>query len=708
MTSQQHLKFFTNPQSVALVGVSSRTGPGTFNVLEQMLRTGFKGRIYPVNPKGGSIMGLPVYRTVEEINDPVDLVIITTPRTAVPAVVKQCVAKGIKAIIIITQGFSDAGDEAGVLMHREILEAVRGTGTSIVGPNTLGVVNNFQSFNTAFLSFTTSTSPLGIICQSGIFLAASEDFCGGMGIGIDIGNTSDIGFAECLAYMGQDPRIKVINLHIEGLRDGRLFMETARQVTPHKPVLAVKTGSSEAGARAASSHSGSLAGEDAVFSAALAQSGIIRVENAALLAELNQTFITYREMRGKRIGCITISGGAGVMAVDACSKHGLEIAKLSPATEKALAGVFPVWMKVSNPADIWPAGMARGYRDVLSMVLEKMLSDHGVDAVLCISPAYLAPQRDDPLNIIDTVTDIARRYPHKPTAAWIFGPHKRQYAEQFRRREAVVAYDSPENAAFCLAQLYRYHNIIRDREYTPFHPPQGIDRAKAAFVLDAGRRAGLTALNEEALDILEAYGIPAAQRGLAGTAEEARRLAEEIGFPVVMKIASPDITHKSDAGGVKLNIYDGDMAAGAFREIMGNARQHVPGARIRGVLVQSQVPGGIEVILGGKKDPQFGPVLVYGLGGIFTEIIRDVAFRVAPVTHREAREMIEETKSYQVLAGARGREPGNIDALVDCLVRLGALLYDHPEIAEVDINPLLVQPNGCVALDARIIPAFSA
>ncbi|SFG25494.1 acetyltransferase [Desulfotomaculum arcticum] len=698
MTEIINLEPFFSPQSVALIGVSSRTGPGTFNVLEQILNSGYRGKIYPVNPRGGSILGVPAYRSVKDISHSVDLAIISTPRSAVPEVVGQCVEKGITAVIVITQGFSDADDEAGQRMHNEIVEAVRGTATRVVGPNTLGVINNFINFKSAFLEFTTSTVPVGFICQSGIFLAAAKDFTGGIGIGVDIGNTSDVGFIECMEYMAQNPLIKVINLHIEGLQNGRRFMEAARRITPLKPILALKTGSSEEGSRAASSHSGSLAGEDAVFSAAFNQSGIIRVAGASQLAELNRTLWTYGKMAGKRIGVITISGGAGIMAVDACSKYGLQTASYAPETIAVLEEVFPDWMKAGNPADIWPAGMARGYHKIVALALNSVLADSGVDAVLCITPAYLDPA-EDPLNIVDTVNETVAKHPDKPTAMWFFGPHKQKYAEKFNEAELVVAYGSPESAMYCLSELYKYHNMIKNKAYeTTTLPPTGSVNLKLSTL-----SAAPVALNEKALDIIESCGIPAVNRRLASSEDEAVKLAGEIGYPVVMKISSPDITHKSDAGGVRLGISSEAELMQAYREMMEIIPQKVPGARIKGVLLQKSVSEGTEVILGGKRDPQFGPVLVFGMGGIYAEIMRDVAFRVAPVTKREAVEMIKETKAYKIISGARGKKTGNIEALAQCIVKLGELLGNQPEITEVDINPLLVKPEGCIALDARMV-----
>lgn len=703
MAQQINLDQFVNPLSIALVGASSRTGPGAFNVLEQMLGTGYMGRIFPVNPRGGTIMDIPVYRSVMEIDEQVDLAVVATPRTEVPAVVRECVSKGIRAVVIITQGFSDADDKDGPHLHQEILDAIEGTPTRVVGPNTIGLINNFINFNTSFIEFDTKPAPVGIICQSGVFLNAANDFNGGVGIGIDIGNTADIGFAECLEYLAEHPQIKVINIHMEGLRDGRRFLEAARRATPHKPVLVLKTGSSEEGARAASSHSGSMAGEDTVFSAAFAQSGIIRVDSSNRMADLNRTLTTYREMRGRRIGVITISGGAGIMAVDAAGKHSMEIARFSPDTIAALNSVYPDWMRPGNPADIWPAGMARGYRGVITGALDKILSDEAVDAVLCVTTAYRDPD-SDPQNTVGLINNVAARCPQKPTAIWTIGPHKIKYAEKFAEAGLVVAYGSPDDAMYCLAQLYHYHSAVKGADFSVYLPPGNTDHGLVSSTLESGLNAGLSALNEEALDIIEAYGIPVVRRSLAKGPEEAARQAEMLGYPVVMKIASPDVPHKSDIGGIKLNITSKDEAVQAYNEIKDNVLARIPNARINGVLLQCQVSGGTEVILGGKRDPQFGPVLVFGLGGIYTELVRDVSFRVAPITRDAALEMIRETRSYKILSGARGREPGDIDGLADCLVRLGALLHDHPEIAEVDINPLLVTAKGCLAVDALILP----
>ncbi|HHW43507.1 MAG TPA: acetate--CoA ligase family protein [Desulfotomaculum sp.] len=700
-SSDNNLRNFLYPRSIALIGVSTRTGPETFNILEQVLAGGYRGRIYPVNPRGGILLNLPVYPSVGEIPETPDLAVISTPRTAVPAVVRECVDKGIKSIIIITQGFADA-DETGHRMQEEILAAIEGKGARIVGPNTIGVVNLYENLNTSFIGFLRRQADTAMICQSGIFLLGAADFTAGIGLGVDIGNACDVDFSESLDYLGQDSRIRVINLHMEGLKEGRRFMEVARRVSAAKPILCLKTGRSEAGARAASSHSGSLAGEDHVFSAAFRQCGVIRVQNVEEMYDFNKTFLTYQSMPGRRVAVVTISGGAGICAVDACSAAGLEVARFSEKTVSKLAAVFPDWMEVGNPADIWPAGMTRGYQDTLELSLDTILEDPGVDAVLVISPAYLDPGEDPKLDISIPVNRVAARHPEKPLTLWIFGGYRRELAARLEKENRVVVYPSPERAMASLAALYHYLYEVKNHHWTS--PPvfADMDRKRIGNILDRGGKTGGGTINEEALQILQACGIPVLPARVARNAGEAMEAAESLGYPVVMKIVSPQITHKSDVGGVRLNLGHARAVEETFSEMVETVSSLAPHAAIEGVLIQPYRPGGVEVLLGGKRDPSFGPVLVYGLGGIYTELFRDVSFAVAPVSREEALAMIRGTKSYRLLQGFRGQSPADMETLVDCLLRLGQLVVEFPQIREMDINPLLVGPEGAVAVDARI------
>lgn len=694
------VKRFVEPESVAMIGVSSRTGPGSFNGMENLIACGYRGRIYAVNPRGGEILGVKVYPTVTDIPEVVDLAVISTPRGAVPGIVRECVARGIKAVAIITQGFADA-DQEGKKMQAEIIEAIRGTGTRVVGPNTLGMVNSFADFNTSFVTFTNRPAANGVICQSGIFMAGALDFTAGAGIGIDIGNTADIDFADVLTYFERESRVRVVNLHMEGLKEGRRFMEAARRVARVKPVLCLKTGRSEEGARAASSHSGSLAGEDAVYGAAFRQAGVIRVNNVGEMNELNKTFMTYSSMPGKRVAIVTISGGAGIALVDALSRQGLELAEFSRETLDALAGVYPQWMEVGNPADIWPAGMSKGYLPIIRLALEKVMEDPGVDAVACITPSYLEPDRD-PLDVTGALKEAARKYPDKPLAAWIFGPHRRAWAQRLEEEGTIVTYSSPERAALGLGTLYSYHHIFKDAP-----SPAGIDlpgfdaSGIEKLLLTAGER-GKEILGMQALDIVSCCGIPTVRSIAASSREEAQRAARELGFPLVMKLDSPDVSHKSEAGGVIVGLKTAGEVAEAFDLIMQSAAEKAPEARVEGVLLQECRSEGAEVIIGARRDQQFGPVMVYGLGGIHTELFRDVSFRVAPVDTGEARAMMAETRSFGILQGARGQEPADLNALAEAVARLSSLVSSFPQIAEIDINPLLAGPGGVVALDCRI------
>ncbi len=694
---------FLRPRSVALIGVTTRTGAEAFNILERMIAEGYTGRLYPVNPRGGELLGVPVYRSVSEIPETPDLAVISTPRTAVPTVVKECLGKGIKALIVITQGFADA-DEKGRQMQREILDALEGTGARLIGPNTIGVANFYEGrFSTSFIDFWCPKADTAVICQSGIFLVGAADFTGGLGLGIDIGNAADLHFAEVLEYMGRDPRVKVLALHMEGLKDGRRFMKAARRVSRLKPVLCLKTGRSEAGARAATTHTGSLAGEDRVYEAAFRQCGIIRLRDAEEMSYFTKTFLTYPFMRGRRLAVVTISGGAGIMAADAANAAGLDMASFDPQTYTRLANIFPEWMEVHNPLDIWPAAMTRGYREVAKIALEAVLSDPHVDAVLFITPAYQDLAETPHLDVTDIVNHLAASHPDKPLALWVIGSYRREFAAKAERENRVVVYPSPEKAASSLAALYRYHQEIKNSPSLP--APEFADAEEETIEALLGR-AGEEAsgiLNEEALDILKACGIPVLPYRRASSPEEAVRAARELGYPVAVKISSPHITHKTDVGGVKLGLTDDRSVEEAFHHVVNAALACKPEAKVSGVIVQPYRPGGAEVLLGCRQDPVFGPVVVFGLGGIYAELFQDVSFGIAPLSREEALAMLKETKAYRLLQGFRGQPPANMEALLDCLLRLGWLADRWPQIKEMDINPLLVSATGVVAVDARMI-----
>ncbi|MFZ5634863.1 MAG: acetate--CoA ligase family protein [Bacillota bacterium] len=697
---KNYFDYFLKPESVAIIGASTRTGPESFNIIEVMKAKGCRGEIYPVNPKAGEILGIKAYPSILDIPGEVDLAVIATGRVAVPELVRQCVKKPVKAIIIVTQGFADA-DPEGKKMQDQIMDMVSGTGIRVMGPNTLGVINNFDNFTSAFVNVPTKSSPVGVICQSGMFLNGQVDIFGGFGYGVDIGNAADIGFNEVLEFFGREDRIEVINLHMEGIRGGREFVALGREITRKKPVIVYKTGRSEEGARAAGSHSGSLAGEDHVYQAAFKKAGIIRAESFDELRDFNKAFAKYKNAPGNRVAVITFTGGGGIALLDAMERNGLVPAKLSPETVDKISRVFPDWLEVSNPLDVWPSVMMYGFGQVYPPVLEYVLNDPGVDMMVCITASHHTAGGGFPYGE-DFFLEAARKRPDKPVALWIFGSARQKMTELLESSGPVAVFASPERLARALGELYRYYRHIRKEGLSAAGRPGKY----AAALSGAGGGKGAV-LGGEAMDMLNSAGIPAVRGRLARNLEEALEAARDIGYPLAMKVVSPQLVHKTEAGGVRLGIRDEEDLKQSYRSMMDEVGRRAPGARVEGVLIQECLSGGVELILGAKRDREFGPVLVFGLGGIYTEIIKDVAFRIAPVTGSEALEMVRETGAFQLLKGARGKEPADMDALVRAVVALSDLVSGHPEISEVDINPLLATPQGVVALDGRIIISLS-
>ncbi|MDF9406837.1 acetate--CoA ligase family protein [Pelotomaculum isophthalicicum JI] len=698
MLSENDYKKLTDPESVALVGVTSRSGKGSNNPLEVMLEWGYRGKIYPVNPKGGTILGHQAYTSLLDVPEIPDVAVICAPRDAVPELFDQCCTKKVKLVIIVAQGFFD-GDERGKSMQKEILKAADKHGVRILGPNTLGVVNNFNRFCTSFMRFMNPTAATGILCQSGVSVVGAPQIFSGIGLLIDTGNTTDIEFSELLGHIVRDPRLKVINLHMESLRDGPQFMRAARDAVALKPVIVYKTGASPDGAITASSHTGALAGEDRVFDTAFKQCGLLRVEDVEEMIDLNKVFTTFNGIKGNRVGVVSISGGAAIIAVDACSRYGLEIAKMSGSTEDQLSELFPAWAHCNNPVDMWPAGMFHGYHNSYRRILEAFMEDPQMDAVICITGSFLDKEGDF-LDTTELIREIAGKYPEKPVVAWTYGQRFQDYAREFEKENNVLYFYSIDRAARALSALYRYHHIIKKKDYRPVSTPLNPGQAQAGKIL-AGKSAGNLS-QTDVFRLLESYGIPVARWGKAENIEEAVSLAEKVGYPVAMKVLSPDIIHKSDAGGVRLNIGNARQLEEAFTEMRREIENKQNGARLDGVIIQEHLDKGTELILGCKRDPQFGPVLAFGAGGVFTEVMDDISLRVPPLSEEELTEMIEETKISKILAGARGATAVNLDVLTGCLTKFAQLVLANPAISEMDINPLLAYADRVVALDARI------
>jgi len=698
MLSFDDYKKLTEPESVALVGVTSRTGKGSNSPLEVLLEWGYQGRIYPINPKGGTILGYHAYTSLSEVPEVPDIAYICAPRDAVPELFAQCADKGVKLVVITAQGFFD-GDERGRLMQEEILNIAAKSGIRILGPNTLGVVNNFSRFCASFMRFINPASATGILCQSGVFVVGASQICNGIGLLIDTGNTSDIEFADVLGHLVRDPRLKVINLHMESLKNGQKFMQAARDAVALKPVIVYKTGTSPAGSVVASSHTGSLAGEDKIFDTAFKQCGLLRAGDIEEINDLNKIFSTFNSINGNRIGIVSISGGAAIIATDACSRYGLELATLSKSTMDLLSEMFPAWAHYGNPVDMWPASIFHGYHYSYRRILEAMLADPQVDAVICITSSFLDKEGDF-LDVTEMVREIARDNPEKPIVAWTYGGRFQDYAQEFEKDNNVVYYYSIDRAARALSALYKYHHVIKKKISQPVSLSVNPGQTSVEKIL-AGKAPGN--LDQTGVfKILESYGIPVARWGKAETAGEAVSLAEKIGYPVAIKVCSPEISHKSDVGGVRLNIGNARQLEDACTEMLREINQKRPDARVDGIIVQEYLNKGIELLVGCKRDPQFGPVLAFGYGGVYTEIFKDISLGIPPLSREEIVNMIKETKVSQVLDGARGMPKADIEALVNCLTSLSQLALANPSISEMDINPLLVYGDKIAALDARI------
>lgn len=701
LTFEQYLKFI-NPESVAIIGVSEKIGPGMFHPLQNMLKDGCRARIYPINIQGRDILGQKVYKSVLDLPEVPDLAFITVARTAVLGAVKECMQKGTKSLIVLSQGFDDA-DEEGKTLQKEISNAIAGTGTRLLGPNTLGIINALDNFHVSFVDCDTPPKASGVICQSGVFLVGAGDLTAGMGIGIDIGNASDIDFSDVLSCFGQDPRIKVVDIHMEGIRSGADFLEIASQVSRKKPVLVLKTGRSETGSKAAISHSASLTGEDHVFEAAFKKAGIMRMADFEEFQDLNKAFLTYNGLKGKRIGIITISGGAGIAAIDALSQYGLEMASLSQDTLNKMQELFPPWFKVTNPVDMWSAGVKKELKEIYVQLLHLLLDDPQVDAVISIYGANKMSGFDPMAVITEGLIAEAKRKPDKPIFPWVIGVNQSGISKQLEQSGVAVGLPNPERIARVLARLYQYHHEIKDRSDEKPLVFQDVQRQQVAGIIGNARKNGERILGGEVLEILKAYGIKVIETRLAKNKEEAILTAGEIGYPLVMKISSHQVVHKTDSGGVRLNIKNEAELSLAYDEMLAAIRANVPDARIDGVFLQKYYPANIEVIIGSKRDEEFGPIIVFGQGGVFAELHKDVSFRLAPLTEKEAREMINELKSSKIFYGWRGKPAANIDALVDSLGRVAQLVADFPEIAELDINPLAVGADDVIALDARAV-----
>jgi acetyltransferase len=693
------LKRFFNPSSVAIVGASRTKGKVGYELLRSMLDAGYKGGIFPVNPNTDTIEGFKCYPDLVSIGQVPELVIISVPAKAVPAVLQQCAQVGTKAVIIITSGFKEVGKEGKELEERIVQIAKQGR-IRVIGPNCLGVIVPANKLNASFGGELPAEGSIGYLSQSGALMAAILDMANASGIGfsklVSIGNKADINELDIIKALAVDDETRVMAGYLESIVDGNAFVREAEQISQRKPILLMKSGGTSAGAKAASSHTGSLAGSDIAYECVFERAGIIRCNSIKQQFDYAQAFANQPLPAGSRIALITNAGGAGIMAADAVEKQGLSFANLSSETKKKLAAKLPASANINNPVDILGDALADRYEFVLNAVLD----DEGVDVVLVL----LTPQAmTEPAATAEAMVRITSKKSAKPVLACFLGAGKIAEAVKILRKGKIPRYDSTEMAVSTIKVMTEYLRWrTRPKRVVKLF---AVNRRKVENIIERYLRRKSREIGEEdSKEILEAYGFVTPKGSIATTAEQAANIAQQLGFPVVLKIWSPDILHKSDVSGVKLSLKSAAEVMDAFDLMMYRIPKQMPNANILGVLVQEMCGSGKEVILGVHRDPHFGPLMMFGMGGTMVEVLKDVSFYLAPLTAEEAKQMLIETRTYKILKGVRGEEAVDIDIIAEGLQRLSQLVTEFPQIQEMDINPYVVGRAGTtpIAVDARI------
>ncbi|MGZ5091447.1 MAG: acetate--CoA ligase family protein [Burkholderiales bacterium] len=701
------LERFFNPRAIAIIGASQDFITISGQPLKHLQSHGYKGKLYPVNPRYQEVAGLKCYPSLADVPDSPDLVLILVNASRVVNILRECGAKGVPYVIIFSSGFSEVGG-GGVDLQQQLAQIASEHDIGVIGPNCQGMINVADRVYAGFGSVFSSDydpGPVSMVSQSGgfgfsVMNLSSKD--GGLAFRqmVTTGNEIGVSTLDFIEYFIRDPKTEIIAGYVEGLKDaGRLIEVGEKAMAAGKPILMWKVGNTEQGQRAAASHTANLGGAMALYRAAFKQKGIIQVDDIQDVVDYGRAFLSRRLPRGNRLAIITISGGAGILMTDECVAGGMELAQLAPETLEKLREFIPSFGSLLNPVDV----TAAIFNDLtlINRTLQAIIDDPGVDCVAMINASL---QGDLATTIAAEIVAVAKKTDKPVFLAWSARDVLAQDAYALLDEARIPHYKSPVRCGRAMVAVSWYSQAKRRNEAQRNEKPLTIEKPSARQAL-AGRTADIA--EHEAKRILVEYGIPVTQESLATTGAEAATIARRIGYPVAIKVQSPDISHKTEAKAVKLGITDDAALKAAYDEVLANARAYKADARIEGVLIQEMVKGGTEAILGVTNDPLFGPAVMFGLGGIFAEVLKDVAFRLAPVTTSVAREMIAEIKGYPVLAGVRGKPAADVDALADAIVRLSALAIDLKDhLAELDINPLFVMEKGqgVKAADALIKP----
>jgi len=701
MATIDKLKKLFNPGAIAVIGASSTKGSVGQDILMNLIGSGYEGIVYPVNKKRSSVLGVKAYPSISEVPDSIDLAIIATPAATVPDVVMECGEAGVNGIVIISAGFSEAGEE-GKKMEEKILEHKRKYDMVIIGPNCLGFIKPSKNLNASFANKMALPGKIAFISQSGALCTSILDWSIETNVGfshfVSIGAMIDIGFHDLIDYFGQDPETSSIIIYMESLTDARRFMSAARAFSRTKPIILLKAGKSSEGAKAAMSHTGSLAGNDAIFDAAFERAGVIRVGTIGELFDSARALAMQRRPKGRKIAVVTNAGGPGVIVTDALIEKGGQMAKLSEKTMSELNKVLPAAWSHGNPIDVLGDAKPELYKTAVDLCLQ----DENVDGIILV----LTPQSmTDLYGIAKKIVELPNRSRKTILASWM-GEKDVKVGCDVLKDGGIPCFRIPEDAVKTFMNMYSYSRNLELLYETPetipdaFHPKKEEAKKLIRKVLDE-KRYVLTEF--EAKKLLGFYGIPIIKNITICSEDETVNIEDEVGYPVAMKIMSPDILHKTDAGGVKLSISSVDEAREAFREINRNVKNSFPEAKIEGILVEQMVSKRYELIIGSQKDPMFGPSVCFGMGGVAVEVFKDIKIGLPPLNMALAMRIIEDTKIYKLLKGYRGMEGVNIGTIQFLLYKFAYLLTDFPEIRDIEINPFGVDDKGGMALDCKVM-----
>ncbi len=689
---------FFNAKGVAVLGASTNPKKLSYGIVENLLINGYQGEVYPVNPNATEILGKKAYASVADVPDPVELAVVVLPVTMIMETMEAIGKRGIKAVVIITGGFKELGPK-GAQVENAVKQLAKSYGMRVVGPNCVGTMDVYTGLNSTFIKGMPPAGPIAFISQSGAICGGVIDLIINSKIGFSyfasLGNEMDVTETDMLEYFAEDDNVKVIAMYVEGIQDGRRFVEVARKVSKKKPIVFIKAGKNDAGAKAVSSHTGSLAGSYTAYKAALRQAGVLEVDTIDQLFHLSWALGTQPLPKGKRVAMTTNAGGAAALAADSLDFNGFRLAQISPEIQTRLRERLNPSAQVSNPVDMLGSVSPDDYRWSLS----NLNDDEGVDVMLPI----LVPQAlVDTYGVAQAWVEVGKQT-NKTFLTCLMGERSTAESEALLNLNGVPVYNYPDLAGPVLRGMWNYKEYLEAEDYHPavFKSPDEQKTAKAFEAIGDRKVIG----EYESRQLLDAYQIVNVPGDLAKSAEEAVKIAESIGYPVVLKIVAEGLIHKSDAGGIELNIKNDEEMRVAYERMITRISQNEPEAEIIGAMVEKMAPKGVEVIVGMMRDATFGPMIMFGMGGTMVELVKDIQFRVAPLSRPDIQSMVAETMAGKLLNGYRGAPVGDFEALYEVIAQLSHLAVEHPEIKEIEINPLIVYPEGkgVMAIDSRMI-----